>query len=503
MTCLTDPLGCGISLLGSGASSVASSAWDSICQSFATAATSLLTEFAKGFVNIPDVDVASAGIKSVYAISLGIAAFISGLIAIFQVTKTVLTQNGRHLGQVVVGLWKSAIAFAITLTVAGAALGASDEVSRYIVTASFGSTAEFSQKISTLVAWNPTLSGSLLLIFAIIAILLVAVLWLEMLFRNAAVGILIATSPIPAAGQLGESTAEWWTKFVSTTGQLIALKPIIALVFAIGFSMAGDSQDIETTLSGMLVLLLGVIAWPAVARFFSFASVQGSGGMGLGALLGFAGGRLSAAADSSGGGGGGAAGVEPDQFGQQSAERTAAGFAGRSGLGGAGAGGAAAGSGGGAAAAGAQGAAVAATGPIGLALAGIKAATSAANAMTSGMEQMAGHAGLSAYPQGRGPGQSAGPASQGSNAPGGGGEARQAPGQQPGGAAPRPNTPVPPTASAAGGGGGRLPVTGAGPEPGFEQAAPPAEAAGVQAENPTLELPAIDEEPTTTTDEDS
>lgn len=398
MGCLTDPIGCGINLLGSGASDIVSSAWDSICQSFANAATSLLTGFANAFVNIPNVDVASPGIKSVYSISLGIAVFVSALLLFYQVIRTAVTRDGAPLAHGLVGIGKSALASAVTLTVAGTALVASDGISRYIVDNSFGSTAAFSKKISTLVSWNPSLSGSLLLIFAIIAILLIAVLWVEMLFRNAAVAVLVATSPIGAAGMISEATQSWWTRFATSTLQLIILKPIVALVFALGFSMAGESQDIETTLSGMLVLLLGAIAWPAVARFFSFASVQAGGGMGLGAVLGFAGGRLSAAS------GGSASGVSPDQFGQEAAGRTMANFASRSGAGqGAGAAtgsGAAAGGGGSAASAGgaAAGGAAAAAGPIGLAVAGVAMAQKAANAMSSGMEQMAGHAGMGVNP---------------------------------------------------------------------------------------------------------
>lgn len=386
MGCLTDPVGCGINLLGSGASDIASSAWDSICQSFATAATKLLTGFANHFVSIPNVDVASDGVKNVYAISLGLATFVSALLLFYQVVRTAMTRSGAPLAHGLVGIGKAALAFGVTLTIVGTALTASDGLARYIVDESFGSTAAFSQKVANLVQWDPSLSGSLLLIFAVIAILLIAVLWIEMLFRNAAVAILVATSPIAASGQVSEATQSWWSRFATSTLQLIILKPIVALVFALGFSLAGSSQDIETTLSGMLVLLLAVVAWPAIARFFSFATVQAGGGMGLGAVLGFAGGRLSAAA------GGGPSGTSPEQFGQESADRTMANFATRTAAssGGDAAAGAAVASGGGAAAA--------AAGPLGIAVAGIAMAQKAANAMSNSMERMAGHAGMGSNP---------------------------------------------------------------------------------------------------------
>lgn len=488
MGCLTDPIGCGINLLGSGASDIVSSAWDSICQSFANAATSLLTGFANDFVNIPDVDVASPGIKSVYSISLGIAVFVSALLLFYQVIRTAVTRDGAPLAHGLVGIGKSALASAVTLTVAGTALVASDGISRYIVDNSFGSTAAFSKKISTLVSWSPSLSGSLLLIFAIIAILLIAVLWVEMLFRNAAVAILVATSPIGAAGMISEATQSWWTRFATSTIQLIILKPIVALVFALGFSMAGDSQDIETTLSGMLVLLLGAIAWPAVARFFSFASVQAGGGMGLGALLGFAGGRLSAAS------GGSASGVSPDQFGQEAAGKTMSNFASRSGAGqGAGA---AAGGGGSAASAGgaAAGGAAAAAGPIGLAVAGVAMAQKAANAMSSGMEQMAGHAGMGVNPYMQPAGQpvqrpnsptgAAGPASSS-------GAGKQ---QSAGPAGTESSTPPQQTTAYSNPSTQELPVTGVDPAmPDFESPPDP----------PTAELPTTNYDPNTEAGEDA
>ncbi|MEV7925433.1 conjugal transfer protein TrbL family protein [Kitasatospora sp. NPDC088779] len=389
---LTDPLGCipgpsdtilG-SLAGDAATNVASGAWESICKSFADAATELLKTFATAFVKIPPVDLASNGIRSVYAISLGIAGLVAALLVIVQVIRTVITHDGRPLATAAVGVGKAALAFMLTLIVASTSLVASDELTKYIVDNSLGGEKALSDKIAKLVSYTPGTAASLLLIIAIIGILLTLVLWFEMLLRNAAIAVLIATSPISAAGQVSDSTKSWWSKLVSSTVQLIILKPVIALVFALGFNIAGDSKDLQTTLSGMLILMLAALAWPAIARFFSFASVQVGGGAGLAALLGFAGGRLSAPA-------GPASGASPDSFGQESASRTMSNFASKGG--GAAAGGAG-GAGGAGAAAGGAGAAAAA-GPVGvIAAAGVRLAQQAANSLAGGMEKMAGHAGV-------------------------------------------------------------------------------------------------------------
>ena len=49
----------------------------------------------------------------------------------------------------------------------------------------------------------------------------------------------------------------WWPRSVSATVQLIILKPVIALVFAVGLGMAGTSSGVESLLAGLLVLALG------------------------------------------------------------------------------------------------------------------------------------------------------------------------------------------------------------------------------------------------------
>jgi hypothetical protein len=197
-----------------------------------------------------------------------------------------------------------------------------------------------------------------------------------MLLRNAAIAVLVATSPIAAAGQVSKTTQSWWPKLASATAQLIILKPAIAIVFCVGLSLTGRSTDVETLLVGMLVLVLAVIAWPAVARFFTFTSIQVGGGAGLGALLGFAAARGTAGSPVP-------TGVEPDEFSRRLEARTMTGFEQVS----------ANANVSGAPTAGATGGALA-SGPAGLAAAAASVAQRTANTLTGRMEQMAGHAGM-------------------------------------------------------------------------------------------------------------
>lgn len=369
------------SAVGGATSSAAPAAWDAICKSFANGAAELMRAFGDAFTRIPDLSLGRAGIASPYGISLMIGSVIAALLIFGQVIRTLWTRDGSGMAEALTGTAKAVLAWLLTTSVAAAALGASDEVTRVIVTESFGSQQGLADKLASVVNWSglttiqplQAITGaSILLVIGMIGILLVVVLWFELLLRNAALAVLIAVSPIPAAGQVSEATKVWWSRSVAATGQLIVLKPVIALVFAVGFGMAGKSAGLSAVLQGLLVLGLAVFAWPVVARFFTFTSVQAASG-GLSMALGFAVGAMAGRAA-----GGGPAGVPPDQLGIATEGRV---MGARGGVGGD----PAAGGGGGAA-----------LGALGFVL---QKAQQTGNALAGRMEQTAGHGGMpGAYP---------------------------------------------------------------------------------------------------------
>ena len=401
--CLLKPLTCLGHGVSGGATDAATSAWDVVCKSFAEAAAELLKAFGQAFAALPTLNLASAGISSTYGICLAIAATVAALLVFGGVIRTAWTHDGSGIAQAVSGVAKAVLAWMLTAAVATAALQASDEITRFVVDQSFGSQQALADRLGGIVNWaevtgdpgQALLGGSLLLVFALVGLVLVIVLWFELLLRNAAIAVLIATSPIAAAGQASEATKAWWLRAVSATAQLIILKPVIALVFAVGFGMAGTSSGVESLLEGLLVLGLAAFSWPVIARFFTFGSVQASSS-GLATALGFFAGQASQS------GGRGTAGVSPDQWSMAAENRTMAGqgeaaaspgsgpFPG--GLPGAGA----AGPGGGSAGASGGGAGAAAMAGIGFAL---QKAHQAGTALSGRMEQTAAHGGMQgAYP---------------------------------------------------------------------------------------------------------
>lgn len=361
-------------------------AWEKICYSFADAAVEMLEGFANAFTAMPELDFTGKGFQGAYAISLGLGILVAVILFLVQIGMTAFTHSGRPIAQGLIGLVKAFMAFILTLTFATTALAASDQIAEEIIKLTFGTDDQsggdvLREQFATLFSANAGVSIASVLILAIAGIVLTLVLWFELLLRNAAIAVLIATSPIAAAGQVGSGTAEWWSKLVRTTLQLIILKPLIALIFGVGFWLLGgeaESGNLAGTLSGMLVLLLAALAWPAVARFMTFASSSVGGGAGLAAVAGAGAGAATQAA--------GPAGIAPAQFGQASAARSEGTVARAQ---------SAASSAGATGAAGKAAGAAKFAGPWGMAAAaGLQAIQKGANTLVQRSEQMAGHAGV-------------------------------------------------------------------------------------------------------------
>jgi hypothetical protein len=371
--------------------SIGGSMWEDIALNTAAGMMQMMEWFADAFIAFPNVDLAGGGISKVFALSLGIAAIVAVLLGFVQTIRTVVTAEGRPLAEAFVGMGKAMLAVLTTLTIASAALLAADELALAIIDETFeDGEAGLREKLAAMLAFggSPEMAASLIFFICLVGIVLLLVLWGELLLRNAAIAVLIATSPIAAVGQMSQTTKQWWNKLVAATIQLIIMKPIIAIIFAIGFGLIGETDtedgtgatDVATLLTGMVVLLLAALSPFAIARFMTFASTHVGGGSGLaavaGAGAGFLGGRAAAPAS-----GGSASSL---QFGQAAENRTMAAVGGRM----------SGGAPGGAMGGGAMKAAGAANPWIAGAAMALRAVQQGGNSLTQRMEQTAARAGI-------------------------------------------------------------------------------------------------------------
>ncbi|PPF31223.1 hypothetical protein C5C10_14475 [Rathayibacter sp. AY1A3] len=139
-----------------------------------------------------------------------------------------------------------------------------------------------------------------------------------MVFRGAMLVVLAGIFPLAASFTNTEIGRQWFKKAMAWTLAFILYKPAAAIVYAIAFRMTGtdlfksDGTGLFQIVTGLALMLIALVALPALMRFLvpAVSSVGGGGAAGL--LLGAA--ALSAAGDvatgairasNNGGGGGG------------------------------------------------------------------------------------------------------------------------------------------------------------------------------------------------------
>ncbi|WP_235425845.1 type IV secretion system protein [Clavibacter michiganensis] len=251
-----------------------------------------------------------------------------------------------------------------------------------------------------------------ILILALIAILISYVQIAMMIVRSAMLVLLAGILPLTASFTNTPTGNQWFRKSLGWLTAFILYKPAAALVYAAAFRLIGtdlfakDGQGVWSILTGMALMLIALVALPALMRFIApmVAPAGGVSGAAIaGGVMGAAGEAASGAikqagsmaSRSNGGGGGGGAGAGPSGAANASAgarSGTAAKGAAAGAKAGAGAGASGAAAGGAAGGAAAAGAAVA--GPVGLAALGVaklaEGAKKAAHATKGAVEDAAG-----------------------------------------------------------------------------------------------------------------
>jgi hypothetical protein len=134
-----------------------------------------------------------------------------------------------------------------------------------------------------------------LFLLGMLAVLMTYIQVALMIFRGAMLVVLAGIFPIAAAVTNTEIGQQWFKKTMAWTLAFILYKPAAAIVYAIAFRMTGtdlfksDGTGLFQIVTGLALMLIALVALPALMRFLvpAVASVGGGGG-GAGLLLGAA-----------------------------------------------------------------------------------------------------------------------------------------------------------------------------------------------------------------------
>jgi hypothetical protein len=261
-------------LIGDSIGGVLSSALDEAMKAVWEAATWLLNiafsaaDTFSTFSVDPHVGPVGAIWPTLLTVSIAIAL---GLF-FWQLTLAVL-RGGRGMMQVATGPVAYGIALAMTVAGIAAALTTADGLTSLILSKGLNVT-NFSGAFTHTSIFDQALNGAKAVALGLIGffgLLPAAIGWvLEIIWRQAAILVLVATVPITASGLLAHTTASWFWRGLRWTIAAIAVKPVLALIVVIGVSSLANTTGPVGVLAGVAVLWVSLTSPIALFRLLAF-----------------------------------------------------------------------------------------------------------------------------------------------------------------------------------------------------------------------------------------
>ena len=159
-------------------------------------------------------------------------------------------------------------------------------------------TASTSQAAGTTAGFTVGLAGTvttafIAIVLGIIAFLGTVIQIMLMLVRGGMLVLLVGTLPLVAAFSNTEMGLQWFRKASAWLIAFALYKPAAAVVYAVAFDLAGQ-QGALALLDGVMMLVLAILALPALLRFVVPATSALAGAGGAGAIVaGAAGGAIA------------------------------------------------------------------------------------------------------------------------------------------------------------------------------------------------------------------
>src|SRR4051812_7804503 len=231
-------------------------------------------------------------------------------------------QPGRELLR---GLMTLVVVSGCGLAVISLAMAGTDQFARSVVDASLQD-GSFAKNLGGMLGFASAASGGVLgpllvIVLGLIAILVSVAQIMLMVARAGMLVLLCGALPLAASFTSTEAGRMWFRRFTAWLIAFLLYKPAAALIYAAAFRLAGSDvfadDGLLNVLVGLALMVIAVIALPALLRFLApmTAAVAGSGGGGGGLAAALPTGAIAlgsarmtpaAATAPAGGGGGGA-----------------------------------------------------------------------------------------------------------------------------------------------------------------------------------------------------
>jgi hypothetical protein len=298
---LTDPACLVSPIARTTGGAVASGFVSGIAHAIQAGAAWIFATTADWWVQFPSPDLASEPVGALQRWLLPVTVAVAVGAMVVAGGKMALTRKANPLVDVGSGLVIVAAVSAVGVVLPSMLLKAGDAWSSWVLVASTG--GHFASRLTEAVTLAGTGPGVVIVLGAV-GIFVGAIQAVLMLFRQAALLVLAGVLPLSAAGTLAAGSKAWFRRVTGWMLALIFYKPAAAAVYATAFTLIGSRPSPRTELMGFAMVILSLVALPALMKFFTwtvgtveassagggFLSTVLSGAVAIGAVRGAAGG---------------------------------------------------------------------------------------------------------------------------------------------------------------------------------------------------------------------
>jgi len=293
-----DPLSCAQGAVTAVTTAAAGAAGTTLGNAFADAmrdgATWVIKTTVGWWLQVPSIDVEGSAAVDIRQYVLWLSVAVAGAGVIWQGLRMTVRRNAEPLIDVGRGLATLALWASVGIVGPATALRLGDAFSVWVLDqAASGQVADRLVELASLTGVQSAGAAIVLGLLVMFAGLAQAVL---MMFREGAVIVLAGALVLAAAGNLTGFGRAWLPKVLGWMLALIAFKPVAALIYATALAMTGENDDPRAVVVGLSMMVLSVVALPALMKLFTWASgTAASGGSGLAGALTLAGAGVQAA----------------------------------------------------------------------------------------------------------------------------------------------------------------------------------------------------------------
>lgn len=256
-----------------------------MAESFADSAGWAVKNMTTVWLKTPSPDVTSASSPAVWLSDrLGWFVMAAALVSVlFTAYRMATSGTFDHLGELGMSLVRLIVVAGAVGAATALALDVGDAVADWVL-----GQVNVEPNVIALTALVTSSPGTVI-VLAIVVILTQIVQAVLMLVKGAMVVLLVGFLPLTAGATNTPLGKAGFYKALTWLGAFLLYKPVAAVIYAVSFKMSGRDQSISGLLSGIALMVLAIVALPALMKFLvpvTAAAVGGNAGAVSGAVVG-------------------------------------------------------------------------------------------------------------------------------------------------------------------------------------------------------------------------